>query len=243
VAAGDGEWWFNVVAGEKLTPMERRDIRADARRIAAQGASAMVRYGLGETSPEVAWFAVAPQPVLIIGGATPDSRPVAAQAAAMGWHVTVIEHRPARAAAFQIPGVHVVAGDPELLASAAAARPHAACVVMYHHRDADQRALAALAALPPGYVGMLGPRARTAELLRESAAATGGWPTWLRAPVGLDVGAEGADEVALSIVAELVAWSHGATGGALSARDGAIHLTTRADSLSGELLEWSRVPS
>jgi xanthine/CO dehydrogenase XdhC/CoxF family maturation factor len=71
------------------------------------------------------------------------------------------------------------------------------------------------------YVGMLGPRARTERLLSE----VDGYPGLERvfAPAGLDLGAEGPQEIASAIVAEILAVDRGRRGGSLRERHAPIH--------------------
>jgi xanthine/CO dehydrogenase XdhC/CoxF family maturation factor len=99
-----------------------------------------------------------------------------------------------------------------------------AAVVMSHDVRRDTLALRGLFAngAPPEYVGVLGPRSRTEEI-RASLAADGVVVHGLRAPAGLDLGGDGAEAIALSIVAEIQAVLHGATGASLTEKKGAIH--------------------
>ena len=73
-----------------------------------------------------------------------------------------------------------------------------------------------------GYIGVLGPRRRTIELLGERAEE-GVPPVNVHSPVGLDLGAETPEEIALAIVAEVQAVLNDRPAGRLSDRDGPIH--------------------
>jgi xanthine/CO dehydrogenase XdhC/CoxF family maturation factor len=83
---------------------------------------------------------------------------------------------------------------------------------MTHNYAEDLAALRALLGTAAGYIGVLGPRARTerllASLLSEQPAAV----SRVHGPVGLDIGGEGAEAVALSIVAEILTLRPGRTG-------------------------------
>jgi xanthine dehydrogenase accessory factor len=69
---------------------------------------------------------------------------------------------------------------------------------------------------------VLGPRRRTMELLGDRSA-DGDLPPAVHAPVGLDLGAESPDEIALAIVAEIAAVNAGRSGGLLRDWSGPIH--------------------
>ncbi len=78
-----------------------------------------------------------------------------------------------------------------------------AIVVMSHHLTTDRKYLAQLAAVETGYLGVLGPRARRERLLDELGEHGAVLRTRLRGPVGLDLGADSPESIALSILAEL----------------------------------------
>jgi xanthine/CO dehydrogenase XdhC/CoxF family maturation factor len=74
------------------------------------------------------------------------------------------------------------------------------------------------------YLGVLGPRDRTERLLAEVAAEPSGADlAALHAPAGLDIGADGAEEVATAIIGEILAVIRGRSGGPLRERPGPIH--------------------
>ena len=74
------------------------------------------------------------------------------------------------------------------------------------------------------YLGILGPRDRTERLLAElPTAPSDADRAAIHAPAGLDVGADGAEQVATAIVAEILATLHGRSGGPLRERPGPIH--------------------
>lgn len=100
-------------------------------------------------------------------------------------------------------------------------------VVTSHHEDVDGPAIRAALAAGTSYVGAMGSR-RTQARRREWLLAHGvseASLAGLHAPIGLDIGADEPGEIAVSILAEVVAVRRGATtsSGSLAARDGAIH--------------------
>jgi xanthine/CO dehydrogenase XdhC/CoxF family maturation factor len=187
----------------------------------ALGGSRALRYG--EPATADAWVQyLAPPPRLLVCGAGPDAEPVARHARALGWPVTVVDHRPAYVATPErFAGAEVLRAEPERLADAVALDAVSAAVVMSHHLPSDAGYLRALAAAAsPGYVGLLGPRPRRERLLRELGDVAAGLAGRLRGPVGLDLGAATPEGIALAIVGELHAWVAGRPGTPFAAAAG-----------------------
>jgi xanthine dehydrogenase accessory factor len=153
---------------------------------------------------------LAPAPHLLICGGGPDAQPVVAGARALGWRVTVADHRPAYAVATRFPGAEVKLIQAPLLRSAVELDGCHAAVVMSHHFPSDAAFLRELAqAGRPGFVGLLGPPARRARLVRELGADMEALRPRLRGPVGLDLGAVTPEGIALAIVSQIHAWLAG----------------------------------
>jgi xanthine/CO dehydrogenase XdhC/CoxF family maturation factor len=156
---------------------------------------------------------LAPPPHLLICGAAPDAQPVAGTARALGWRVSVVDHRPAYAVAARFPGADVRIVDAARLRSEFdLARCHAA-VVMSHHLASDERYLRELAeAGVPAYVGLLGPEARRGRIAKELGPLAEKLRFRIRGPVGIDIGAMTPEGIALSIVSQIHAWLAGRAG-------------------------------
>ena len=175
----------------------------------ALAARASRELDLEHGSARVRAFAqfLAPPPHLLVCGAGPDARPVVSAARAMGWRVTVVDHRPAYADPRQFPGAHVVPVDARGLLDAVDVARCQAAVVMSHHLASDVEYLRALArAGQPHYVGLLGPLARRRRIDEELGPLARALDSRLRGPVGIDIGAVIPEAIALSIVAEVHAW-------------------------------------
>jgi xanthine/CO dehydrogenase XdhC/CoxF family maturation factor len=161
---------------------------------------------LGRAGSRVRAFVeyLAPPPHLLLCGAGPDAEPVAAAAGALGWRVSVVDHRPAYAREERFPGARVTLANPAALADVVdLGRCHAA-VVMSHHLASDVAYLRVLgAAQAPAYVGLLGPKARRCRIVDELGPAAERLSERLRGPVGLDIGAATPESIALSIVSEV----------------------------------------
>jgi xanthine dehydrogenase accessory factor len=153
---------------------------------------------------------LAPPPHLLVCGAGPDAEPVVTAARALGWQVTIVDHRAAYTDQRRFPGARVVLVDADALGNVVDfPRCHAA-VVMSHVLDVDTAYLRALAASSrPGYVGLLGPIARRKRLMQMLGSAADALIARLHSPVGLDLGAVTPETIALSIVSEVHAWLAG----------------------------------
>jgi xanthine dehydrogenase accessory factor len=150
---------------------------------------------------------LAPPPHVLLCGAGPDAQPVAAAARALGWRVSVVDHRPAYADAQRFPGAHVMLADAGSLPETVDLTRCHAVVVMSHHLSTDIAYLHALgAARAPSFVGLLGPPARRQRILRELGPAGEALRERLRGPVGIDIGAVTPEGIALAIVGEVHAW-------------------------------------
>ena len=139
-------------------------------------------------------------------GAGLDAIPLVGMTAELGWFVTVADHRPGYLARGGFERAErAVLVEPGKLAAALALRDFDAIVVMSHHLATDRKYLAELAAVDTRYLGVLGPRARRDRLLAELADAAPQLGERLKGPVGLDIGADSPESIALSILAELQA--------------------------------------
>jgi xanthine dehydrogenase accessory factor len=164
----------------------------------------------------------APQRLFVLG-AGEDAKPLATMASLLGWSVTVADGRAqlARAERFaEAERVLVTASVAEL-----EVRAKDAVVVMTHSYEQDRAFLAELLAGAAGYIGLLGAAHRSSLLIGEAAAQLGRSVAeccarvW--APVGMDLGGDGAEAIALAVVAEVQAWRQGKLGASrrLSAED------------------------
>jgi xanthine dehydrogenase accessory factor len=192
------------------------------------------------SSAEVAFEVVTPGVRLVICGAGQDAAPVARLGSELGWDVTVVDHRPlsdVRSARF--PGARVVeCADALQLADVLRPNQRFAAVVMSHHLARDRDYLHALLKSDLTYLGVLGPRARTERMLTELIAREGSLPhidERFFSPVGMDIGGEGPDAIALSIISQISAVTSGRTGGHLRDRRAPLHASPRAEMATGSI--------
>jgi len=153
---------------------------------------------------------LAPPPHLLICGAAPDAEAVVSTARALGWRVSVVDHRPAYVSAARFAGAELHIASPNTLHTEIdLTRCHAA-VVMSHHLTSDELYLRELAeAGVPAYVGLLGPKARRNRLAHELGPLVEKFGGRIRGPVGLDIGATTPEGIALAIVGQIHAWLAG----------------------------------
>ena len=155
---------------------------------------------------------IEPSPELYIVGAGHVGFHLARLAQEVGFHVHVVDDREKFANRERFPGAtEVVAENISAWLERTAIPPHASVVVVTRGHTNDLEAVRALAPRRLRYLGLIGSRAKMARIY-EALQADGMPPDMLRqvhAPIGLDIGAVTPQEIAVSILAELIAVKHG----------------------------------
>ncbi len=201
---------------------------------AVQAAGEALTAGLSEVRPlgegVRAFVEVLEPPIrLLICGAGHDAAPLVRSAASLGWSAIVLDDRAAFLNEERFPGAtgFVLVDEPGDVAGAEAADERTNAVVMTHNFLRDRDYLRGLLTTPVRYIGMLGPAARTERILMDLAGAgmviSPDDRARIHGPAGLDLGSEGPEEIAQSIVSEIIAARHGRAGGSLRDRPGPIH--------------------
>jgi xanthine/CO dehydrogenase XdhC/CoxF family maturation factor len=165
---------------------------------------------------------------LLVCGAGPDAAPLVRFAAGLGWRVEVFDDREPMLVPERFPGAaRLVHADPIEAATAARVDQDTYAVVVSHNFIRDRDYLRSFLGSSAPYIGMLGPSGRLERLLddlrRRGAEPSPDDLARVHGPAGLDVGAEGPEEVAWSIIAEVLAVRNGRSGGFLRERSGPIH--------------------
>lgn len=202
-------------------------VRACASALATQKSSQLtVSLPGGEAEAFIEYL---PPPVaLFVFGAGPDATPLVRMAKELGWHVTVVDWRAGYLTQELFPWAdELVLARPGEARDEFAVPRGAVAVIMTHNFENDVALVRSLLASSATYVGLLGPRAK-ADLLLGRLAEEGIIPTEdeiarFHSPVGLDIGAETPEEIALAIVAEIQATLHERPGTPLRHREGPIH--------------------
>jgi xanthine/CO dehydrogenase XdhC/CoxF family maturation factor len=185
--------------------------------------SGVSRYDTEHGAVEVFIEVIEPQLPLVIFGAGDDALPLVALAKNLGWRTTVVDTRlrPAIIERFaEADEVGLCRADD--VRERVALTDRTAVVLMTHNYLHDLEILPGLLNQPLSYLGCLGPRHRTEQLLREIESDVP-FLKQLYAPAGLDIGADTPIEVAFSIVSEIKAVVSGREGGLLRNRKGPIH--------------------
>ena len=162
-----------------------------------------------------------PPPWLAVFGAGDDAIPLVRLAAGVGFRVAVIDHRPAFVTQSRFPEAHrrLVHRAEEGL-EGVPLEQGAGAIVMTHTLAHDRAWVRALLGTPVAYIGVLGPRSRISRIL-EAAGETPDPRVF--GPVGLDIGAEGPEQIAVSVMAEVLAVRAQRSARHLRERDAAIH--------------------
>lgn len=158
-------------------------------------------------------------------GAGYDALPLVDFAKILGWRVTAIDHRPAFASRERLPAAdEIINKGAEDLPDELFEDENSVAVIMTHNYERDREILRRLLNSKCLYTGALGPKKRTEKLLAEIGGNfSESQMEKLHAPVGLDIGADSPEAIALSIVAETQAVLHKRAGGFLRERKGSIY--------------------
>jgi xanthine/CO dehydrogenase XdhC/CoxF family maturation factor len=182
--------------------------------------SCVRRYAVAGGYIDVFIEVVQPRVRLVVFGAGPDVLPIVDLAKYLRWHTTVVDTSARVSSRERFSEADaVLLCRPEDVMSRVSLSERTCVVVMTHNYLHDVELVRQLLPLPLRYLGCLGPRQRTQRLLNEVS----GDMHRLHAPVGLDIGAETAEEIALSIVSEIKAVMADRSGAQLRERVGSIH--------------------
>lgn len=212
-----------------LTTNEATDqlILKDALAVFQSGQSLTKDYQAGEENLRLFLEVILPAPQLTVFGAGNDARPLVKLAHGLGWRVHIIDGRSPQATVQRFPEAETV----EVVKLADLQKQNffpGYAVLMSHNYHYDFAALQQLASFQPViYIGILGPRKKTDRLLDDLNKAgiflSEEEGERLYGPVGLNIGAETAEEIAVAIMAELLAVKHQSKAGFLRDLNGPIH--------------------
>ncbi len=203
--------WSDVDDAQTLQRLIALGVRANAQRTALM----QLEHDAGQ--PDVLVERLHLPQVLVLVGINAVSLVLAEFAATLGWRSVVVEQRTGFALPAALPAgassMHATARE---LSGRIPMDAYCAVVVMTFDVEHDLAYLRALTHAPVGYLGAIGSRARAARMRTAVAAGT----TALHAPAGLDLGAETPQEIALAVVADILAQSNARSVASLYARTG-----------------------
>jgi xanthine dehydrogenase accessory factor len=203
---------------------ERRWLSALEADALGERAAMAVAHGRPTVLGDAVLDAILPPLHLVVCGAGPDAGPLVAAGLRLGWRVSVVDPRRTLLRADRFPGATLHDVEPADAAAAVDAGEWTAAVVMSHDYLRDAAFLGGFLGRSVPYLGVLGPRDRTDRLLAElEVRPTDADLVALHAPAGLDIGADGAEEVATAIIGEILAVLRGRGGSSLRERTGPIH--------------------
>lgn len=201
-------------------------IEEDAATVLKAGASSIKEYD----AFELAGFVELLQPTvsLVIVGAGNDAFPLVNMTNVLGWQITVADGRPTHANTQRFPNVQqLFTGKPEEIIRQLAIDEWTVFVLMTHNYKYDLAMMKELLRINCRYIGTLGPKKRLermfAELSDEGITVTDEQKAIIHGPIGLDIGAEAAEEIALSVLAEIKAVFANRSGSFLKNRSVSIH--------------------
>lgn len=202
-----------------------RVIAERALELMASGKTARLEWPeRGEDAVEVYVEPYAPPPSVVICGAGHIAVPLAKMAKFAGFHVTVIDDRPDYANVARFPSADAVLAEPFLdaLARTPITQTTAVVLVTRGHRY-DWDCLRAVIDAQAMYIGMIGSqrRVKAARLGLEREGVPSGKLDRIAAPIGLDIGSETPEEIAVAIVAEIILARRGGTGAPLARKHSA----------------------
>lgn len=180
------------------------------------------------TQHTILYQSVLPAVHLVIVGAGNDAQPLMEMAFLLGWNISVVDGRPAYATSQRFSKANrICLAKPADPFSGITLDAQTAVVLMTHNYNYDVSALEQLIGSACAYIGVLGPKQKLEKILDElkgrSVAIDQNFLNKIHGPVGLDIGAETSEEIALSVLAEIKAVFSDRRGTSLRNRSIEIH--------------------
>ena len=204
-------------------------IENDAKAVFANHASLIKKYPVDESKILTGFIELLTPPVeLFIAGAGNDAFPLVEMASLLGWHTTIIDGRKTHANAQRFAKVkQLIVAKPAEALQQININDQSIFILMSHNYNYDLGMLRQLIKQPSRYIGVLGPKKKLEKMLDElrdeGMNITDSDKEKIYGPVGLDIGAETAEEIALSMVAEIKSILANKNGTTLRNKNGFIH--------------------
>lgn len=222
---GTGMLFKNKPVLSKIPKLIRDEIVQDVHKIFENKTSAFKVYKQDNQQIDAFLEFIKPPISLIIAGAGNDAQPLAEMAYLLGWEVTVIDGRPTHATPQRFANAtKVLVSKPENILAQIQIDEQTAFVLMTHNYNYDLELLKSLLETNASYIGTLGPKKKLLRMLDELDLATRINQARVYGPIGLDIGAETAEEIAISILAEIKSVFAGASAIFLKDKNKPIHV-------------------
>jgi len=182
-----------------------------------QTSNQVLSKAVGSLEPLIA---IKPAPALVIFGGGIDAQPLVKMAHALGWYICLIDSRTAYARKAYFKQADLVINQSYNEIEQSLLLPKAdAVVIMHHNVTLDAHALQLVKSqgnlASANYLGLLGPQHRTVQVLEKAQLSTADFPNKLANPIGLDLGGELPESIALAILSQAHAAIEGASGESL----------------------------
>ena len=199
-------------------------LTADANDVLTEKTSTFKSYEFNGQTIDAFIAYTSPPIALIIAGAGNDAQPLAAMANLLGWQTTIADGRPSHATQARFATAdQIIVSKPEHLLSQLQIDEQTAFVLMTHNYNYDLALLKELLKLKVNYIGVLGPKKKLHRMLEELNIDVNSDLPNVYGPVGLDLGAETAEEIALSISSEIKSVFSGTLVRSLKDKANSIH--------------------
>lgn len=225
-----------VIITESILKDHRLAIIKDAESVLGERQSSIKNY-----TESVVYTAfvelVKPAIALVIAGAGNDAIPLTKMASVLGWDITIVDGRNNYAVSERfLQARRVIVARPEEVLSYIEINEWTAIVMMTHNYNYEMALLKELSSQSFNYLGILGPKKKLdrmlSELKEQGVTFNNEQLSHLHGPVGLDIGSEGAEEIALSVLAEIKAVLSNRNGYSLKYKADPIHISEMKPMLS-----------
>ncbi|HEX7846015.1 MAG TPA: XdhC/CoxI family protein [Chitinophagaceae bacterium] len=209
-------------------PLSLRRVLVDDTNAAMTEQRSFFKNYVSDTDNTIAFIEfIRPAVSLVIAGAGNDVMPLVKMADMLGWETTVVDGRTSYAKQDRFPSCQVLLAKPEEVLQKIIIDEQTVFVLMTHNYNYDLALLKELVNRNVGYIGLLGPKKKRDRIINElkenGLTLTEDQLSTIHGPVGLDIGAETAEEIALSIIAEIKAVLSGKKGQQLKNSGSVIH--------------------
>ncbi len=216
---------------DSVIPENSAGIQNAAERVIDSRLSQIENTTLDGSDFQVLLHYVPPMLSLVIAGAGNDIQPLVKAASLLGWEVTIADGRASHATSKRFPDAkQLVVSKPEGLSEKIVFDKLTFVALMTHNYKYDLEVLQFAIQSEVPYIGILGPKTKLERMLSDMQAdgvlLDNGQMSRIYSPIGLDIGAETAEEIAISIVAEIQAVIGGKPGNSLKFKTDKIHAAT-----------------